>query len=61
MTSPYVYFFCVKMFQYSQDIHVLFTEMIEKFFSGFVTDMRVLAHFELKRFELIKYLSAKLF
>ena len=35
--------------------------MIENFFSRFVTDMRVLAHFELKRFELIKYLRAKLF
>ena len=35
--------------------------MVETFFSRDVTDMRVLAHFELKRFEPIKSLCAKLF
>ena len=60
MTSPYVYFFVLKCSN-TPNIYVLFTEMVETFFSRDVTDMRVLAHFELKRFEPIKSLCAKLF
>ena len=60
MTSPYVYFFVLKCSN-TPNIYVLFTEMVETFFSRDVTDMRVLAHFGLKRFEPIKSLCAKLF
>ena len=58
--KPLCIFFVLKCSN-TPNIYVLFTEMVETFFSRDVTDMRVLAHFGLKRFEPIKSLCAKLF